>query len=278
MIAFLKSSASFLRLEVKALKYYPSNFVLAVLQSFVETGIWFFVSLFLNDYAGPSLNEYGGDFVAYMVIGVIFFSNANKIMNSPFQSLSAAFWDKRLEVYNSASFGIWAFIMGRVMWSFIFNMIIQMSVLAVGIFALKLNISSNIKIIPALIFYFLFLLISFGIGLIGASMFFTLEVKQGREPVTWFMNVIARIFSGVYYPIAVLPAAILFVSKLLPHTYALQGIRLIMINGYGFANGTVKHNFIILLLFCITTVTIGIISLNRALQKAERNNGVGMVV
>ena len=55
-------------------------------------------------------------------------------------------------------------------------------------------------VLPALLFYLVFVLTCFGIGLIGASNFFTLEVKQGREPVTWAVERLARIFSGVYTP------------------------------------------------------------------------------
>jgi len=80
---FLKSSLSFAWLEFKALKFYPSNFILSVVQSFVGTGIWFFVSLFLKDYAKDALKDYGGNFVAYMVIGVIFFQNAGSILTLP---------------------------------------------------------------------------------------------------------------------------------------------------------------------------------------------------
>ena len=38
-------------LELKALRFYPINGVLQIIQSFVSVGIWFFVSLFLQDYA-----------------------------------------------------------------------------------------------------------------------------------------------------------------------------------------------------------------------------------
>ena len=67
---FLKSALSFSRLEYLAMRFYPSSFILTIVQSFVTTGMWFFVSIFLKDYADKSLESYGGDFVSYMVIGV----------------------------------------------------------------------------------------------------------------------------------------------------------------------------------------------------------------
>lgn len=49
-MTFLKSTFSFAKLEYRA-RFYPSSFVLAVVQSLVTAGMWFFVSLFLKNYA-----------------------------------------------------------------------------------------------------------------------------------------------------------------------------------------------------------------------------------
>ncbi len=278
MRKFLKASLSFYKLEFKAIKFYPSNFVLAIIKSFVGVGIWFFVSLFLKDYAKSSLTEYGGDFVAYMVIGVMFFQNAASILNLPYQSINMAFWDKRLEVYNSSPYGIWAFITGKFMWSFLYNFIVVVIMMIIAVLWLGVNLNDNIHVVPALLYYLVFIFTCFGIGLIGASTFFTLEVKQGREPVTWLTNVLVRIFSGVYFPLAVLPESLRYVSYILPHTYALKGIRLIMISGLGFENAIVLNNFLVVLLFCVVSMFAGIKLFNKAIIKAEQTNGVGMVV
>jgi ABC-2 type transport system permease protein len=91
-MSFIKSALSFARLEYRALRFYPSTFFLSVIQSFVTAGMWFFVSLFLKDYAAAALADYGGDYVSYMVIGVVFFQNSAAILTLPFQSLNTAFW------------------------------------------------------------------------------------------------------------------------------------------------------------------------------------------
>lgn len=278
MKTFARATLSFAWLELKALRFYPVNGLLRVIQSFVSVGIWFFVSLFLQDYATLSLAEYGGDFVAYMVVGVLFFQNTGAMMTLPFLSLSTAFWDKRLEVYHSRSLGIWAFIGGRFLWLLVYNTIMLVVVLVVALLAANVTLTRTVPVLPAIAFYLAFVLTCFGIGLIGASNFFALEVKQGREPVTWIVDVLARIFSGVYYPLTVLPASIQWITWSLPHTYALRGLRQVMINGAGFGNPSTLKMFVVLLSFCVASLAAGIVLLNRALKKAERGNGVGMVV
>lgn len=275
---FLKSALSFSRLEYLAMRFYPSSFILTIVQSFVTTGMWFFVSIFLKDYADKSLESYGGDFVSYMVIGVVFFQNAATIMTLPYQSISTAFWDKRLEVYNSSSYGIWAFISGRFIWTFLYQLIIQVGVLTFAVLIVGVNINANIPVIPLIAFYLCFVFTCFGFGLIGASNFFNLEVKQGREPFTWLVDVLVRIFSGIYYPLAVLPIGIQFVSRIIPHTYALEGIRLVMLSGCGFENSIVRSNLLVMLGFAVFSMLFGIFALQKALDKAYKGNGVGMVV
>jgi len=278
MITFLKSALSFAKLEYRALRFYPSNFVLTVVQSFVTAGMWFFVSLFLKDYAASSLASYGGDFVSYMVIGVVFYQNSSAILNLPYQSVNTAYWDKRLEVYNSSSFGIWAFISGRFIWTFFYQLIIQAGVLIAAILFTGVKINTDIALFPLLAFYLCFIFTCLGFGLIGASNFFNLEVKQGREPFTWLVDVLARIFSGIYYPLAVLPAGLAFVSRLIPHTYAMEGLRLVMLSGQGLANPIVRNDLLVMVAFALFSMLIGIFAFDRALERAYRGNGVGMVV
>lgn len=275
---FLRSALSFAWLEVKALQFYPVNGVLQVVQSFVNVGIWFFVSLFLQEYAQDRLDAYGGDFVAYVVVGVLFFQNSSAILNLPHQSLSTAFWDKRLEVYHARRYGLWAFLVGRFLWAFVYQSLVLVLILAAALNFTGIRLSPDAPLLVAALFYVVFVFTCFGIGLVGAGNFFTLEVKQGREPVAWLADVLARIFSGVYYPVAILPAALHGVAWLLPHTHALEGIRRVMIGGAGFADPLVARSFGVLLLFCALSLAGGIFLLSRAIDRAEAGNGVGMVV
>jgi len=277
-MTFLNSALSFARLEYRALRYYPSNFALTIIQSLVTAGMWFFVSLFLKNYAAASLSAYGGDFVSYMVIGVVFFTNSSAILTLPFQSLTTAYWDKRLEVYNCSPSGIWAFITGRFIWTFFYQLVIQAAVLAAAVGFAGVKLHADIQIGPLIAYYLCFVATCLGFGLIGASNFVNLEVKQGREPFTWAVDILARIFSGVYYPLAILPVGLQVISRIVPHTYALEGLRLILMQGDGLANPTIRGYLIILFCFATGSIGLGILALNRALTKASLGNGVGMIV
>ena len=275
---FFKSALSFARLEYRALRFYPSNFVLAIIQSFVTAGMWFFVALFLKDYAAASLASYDGDFVSYMVIGVVFFQNSSAILNLPFQSLNTAFWDRRLEVYNSSSYGVWAFITGKFIWTFFYQLVIQAAVLTAAVLFAGVHINANVPVLPLIIYYLGFVFTCLGFGMIGASNFFNLEVKQGREPFTWLMDILARIFSGIYYPLAILPVGIQFISRIIPHTYAMEGLRLILMDGRGLDNTVVRNDMLVIVAFAVLSMLLGVFLLRKSLIRAQRGNGVGMII
>jgi ABC-2 type transport system permease protein len=278
MIRFLRASLSFAWLDLKALQFFPMSGVLQVIQSFVNVGTWFFVSIFLQESAHISLEEYGGSFVAYVVIGVLFFQNTSAIMSLPHQSLSTAFWDKRLEIYHGRRYGLWTFLTGRFLWAFVYQSLVLVLILIAAMLTAGVSFHQKVPVIPALLFYVVFVLTCFGIGLAGASNFFTLEVKQGREPLTWLVDVLARIFSGVYYPLTLLPAALVPVSLILPHTYALDGIRRVMINGTNFSDPATLRSFVLLAGFCVLWLSLGIVLLRRSIDLAEKANGIGIPI
>jgi len=74
------------------------------------------------------------------------------------------------------------------------------------------------------------------------------------------------------------PASMQFISRLLPHTYALQGLRLILMEGQGLENTLVFNNLLFILVFAGLAMSLGIFLLGKSLVKAQKGNGIGMIV
>jgi ABC-2 type transport system permease protein len=274
---FLRSVASFSWLEFKTLRYYPSNLLLSVVEGTVNTGIWLFIGLFLKGVADQAVTAFGGSYVAYVVIGVSFFEAAQTALTSPFESVSQAYWDKRLEAYHMASDGIWAYILGRLGWQLLYATAIQVVVVMLIVATVGIDVAPSAN--PALIvlLFLLFVLCCFGLGLVGASSFFLLEVKDGAEPVSWSVTVLARIASGVYYPLSIIPFWLRPLGRLVPHTYALRSIRLVLIQGNGWHDPRVVHDMLVLICYAVAAIAVGIWMLRRGIRKAERVGGMSVV-
>ena len=85
---------------------------------------------------------------------------------------------------------------------------------------------------------------------------FVLYFKQA-DPVNFFINMVVSIFSGIIYPVSVLPDFMQKISNIIPLTHQLNSIRYILINNsfdeYMFSNLFFLHIFIsiIFLFICI---------------------------
>src|SRR5947209_19012017 len=118
-------------LEYRNLRYYPSNLVLAGVQELTAVGVWYFVGRFLNAGASQAVQQYGGNYLAYVVLGVLLNQVCLAALNGPFTTISEAFWDKRLETYRLSVHGIWANLVGRLAWRVAFSTVLQLGALLV---------------------------------------------------------------------------------------------------------------------------------------------------
>jgi ABC-2 type transport system permease protein len=215
--------------------------------------------------------------VSYVVLGVAFFEAAQVALVSPYQTISLAFWDKRLEAYHLAARGIWAHILGRFLWQLGYAFAIQLVIVAVIVATVGIDFAPGANPALILVFYALFVGACFGLGLTGASMFFLLEIKEGAEPVAWTTTIIARIASGIYYPLSVLPVWVAAFGYFVPHTYALRSIRLVLISGEGLGNVRVAQDLAVLSFLSVTALALGITLFHRGLQRAERVGGLSVI-
>jgi ABC-2 type transport system permease protein len=272
--AFLASVLSFAWLEFRALRYYPSNLVLSVVQGLVQGSVWYFIARFLSGAADAKVAAYGGSYVAYVVIGVVFYQAGTAALSGPFEAIRTAFWDKRLEGYHLAPRGVGAYVFGRTLWKWGYATALQAIVLGVIVGFGGMGSSLRVQLIPAVLSYALFIAAAFGLGLCGASLFFLLEVKQGSEPIGWFVSYAVQITSGVYVPLATLPVWLRDIGYLLPQTYALAAIRSSLLPG----EAPLWSNIVILAGFAVVLTILGVATFQHALRVAEAEGGVGVVV
>jgi len=115
-------------------------------------------------------------------------------------------------------------------------------------------------------------------------MFYLLEAKGGGDPVEWIVNIIARLFSGLYYPLDILPEWCRWLSLLVPHTYVFDAERRILLGVtsniptlplhlYSSSIGLtpILTDLIILTFYAVITPPIGYYLLKRGFKKALRD-------
>ncbi len=276
VVGFLRASLAAAWLEFKALSVFPSNLWLAAAQELTTVGVWYFVAAFLSVAANGVVADYGGNYVAYVLAGVLLNQVGLTALLSPFTTISQAFWDKRLETYRLAVQGIWANVIGRLGWQVLFSSVLQ-TLAAIALVAFgALHLAHHVDWSGVALVWLLLVAANAGLGLMGASLFFLLEVKNGEDPITWTYRYLVQIVSGLYVPLVVLPGWLRAVSYALPQTYAFEALRLLALQGA--ATGALPGAMTGLGLGAGAALVLGIVMLRWALIRAERLSGLGVVV
>jgi len=134
-----------------------------------------------------------------------------------------------------------------------------------------------------IIILLLILVSTLGIGVISASSFYLFNFKQQTEPVKFiFQDVIIALTAGYYYPITVLPHPLQVIGSFIPHTYALDALRRLMIPGGNTGApvlplqlaliriNPVTLDIAVLALMSLVFLPLGTFMYNKGIEKARR--------
>ncbi len=265
-------------LEYRNLRYYPTNLGLSAIQEITTVAVWYFVARFLHSAADASVAQYGGNYLAFVVLGVLLNQVALAALTGPFLTVSEAFWDKRLETYRLSIHGIWANVIGRLIWRVAFSAILQLAALVILVEVGAIHIHAGIHVELALLAFLLLIGANAGLGIAGASLFFLLEVKNGSDPITWAYKYMVMLAAGLYVPVVLLPVWLRVIGETLPQTYAFAAERSVVLTGAGWSQGSVGHDLIGLTIGMVIALVVGCAMLNLALRRAEQRGGIGVVV
>lgn len=275
-LAFLRACGAAMWLAYRNLRYYPSNLVLAGAQELTAVGVWYFTARFLDAGASASVAQYGGNYLAYVVVGVLLNQVCLAALNGPFTTISDAFWDKRLETYRLSVHGIWANLLGRLGWDVGFSLALQGMALVVALLVGGLSLRADIDVPLVFLVCLLLIAANVGLGVAGGSLFFLLEVKSGQDPITWAYRYLVLLVSGLYVPLTILPGWVRAIGSALPQTYGFAAVRALTLTGADprLIGGGILGLLVSSLLACAS----GYVMLSWALRRAERRGGIGVVV
>src|SRR6266851_9246854 len=111
------------------------------------------------------------------------------------------------------------------------------------------------------------------LGILSAS--FAMVFKRG-DPFGVFLGTGSALFSGVFFPTQLISqyagAEVASISRILPPTYGLDGIRRVLIEGQGFSQ--VREPFFTLLVFLAVLLPFSLWVFGRAVRRAKREGSL----
>ena len=249
------------RRDVKIALTYRLAFVLRFLSTLFQVVVFYFISKLVTG-SPPGLAEYGGNYFAYALIGLAFVRLFNISLSGYANAITEAQQMGTLEAQALLPTPLPVLIFGANLWPYLYALGETLVYLLLGLVLGAPLAHANV--LAALVIALLASLAISGLGLMGAAMI--LVFKRGNA-VSWLVEAAAGLLAGTYFPPELLPAPLQKLSWLLPHTYALAGLRQALLNGASWA--ALAPGMLVLLGFALVLLPMGVMSLRWALGRAQ---------
>jgi len=242
---------------------YKFAFMMQFVRMFLSLIVFFFVSKMIGDFGANHLKPYGGNYFAFVLIGIAFFGYLQISMRGLSNVIRQGQTQGTLEALLVTQTSIPNIVVASLIYPYIkasFNVIIYLF-LGGLIFGVKMG---NANILSAIIILLLSITSFCGLGILSAS--FIMVFKQG-DPIGWVIGTGSSLLGGLYYPISILPSWVKKISYLFPVTYSLEGLRLALLKGQPLNQLT----FVIFMLtaFSIVLLPVSLIVFNYAVKRAK---------
>ena len=242
---------------------YRLHFLMQLVGIFFSVSTFYFLSLLLGSAFVPQLEEYGGDYFSFVLIGLAFSGYMGLSLSSFAQSVREGQVMGTLEIMLLSPTRLSAILISSSLWSYMLTTVRVVVYLVFGalVFGFSLN---QANFLTALVVLLLSITSFSGIGILSAA--FVLLLKKG-DPVTWLFGGVSTLLAGVYYPISVLPDWLEPLSRFLPLTYALDAMRLAMLQGHSIYE--LRFDILVLLGFTFVLTPLAFMIFRKALKRAK---------
>jgi len=225
--AGLGKAWAFLSRDFRLELSYKFSFFLQFFGIFFSVFLFYFLSLLLGQAASPYLQEYGGNYFAFVLIGIAFSGYFGVGLSSYAGSIRDAQTTGTLEAMLLTPTRLSTMVLASSLWDYLMTTFRVVVYLAIGVVVFGLNLGRGN--LPAALLVLALTVITFSsLGILSAS--FIMVFKRG-DPVTWLFNSLASLLGGVYYPIGIMPGWLQQIAGLIPVTYALRAMRLALLQG-----------------------------------------------
>ena len=239
---------------------YKLNFVSRYLSAAVSVLLFFFLDRLLR---GAGINEIeGGTYFTFLLIGGTFARYLEIVNHGFMDNLREEMLKGTIEPLLVTATPAALVLLGPASWRLVEGTVLVLIQLSVGV-AVGADFSqANWLSAAVVVLVGLSSLISYGVF----SAAFMIVFKRG-DPLNWFVNAVAYVFSGVFFPVSLLPPGLRIISHALPFTYVLRALRAALMRGAGLAE--LAPDIAILLGFTAVLLPLALWSMRTAVRRMK---------
>lgn len=251
--------------DMSAWSTYKTQAILSILGGILGIVSWGLNSTYVN----RPVPQYSTDYVSFLIVGILI-SSLILPLQSGVQSRISPF---TLESILMTGLRTPTFILGSVIWPYIFSVILFIPQLIIGTTYFHAHLIVN----P--ISFVLSLLISsaiiFSLAMISTA--FRIVTKTS-DPVTWALSVAGSLFSGISFPVQWLNnfvPGLSNVSWVLPQTWVYHIVRLATLENASILDPSVATAFLVAAIFGAILLPVSFLTFRWGLNRAKRDGSLG---
>jgi hypothetical protein len=263
----LKQIIAFTKRDFYSWTTYRTAVITQLINVFIGVFSWGVSATYVQK---PVQEMYNSDYVSFLVVGIAI---SNLIMPLA-QGIERQLNPWTLETVLMTGIKTPVFVIGNIMWTYIFSVFTFIPYLLIGTYFFGAKLNANI---PCVIVAFI---ISAAI-LVGLSMISTglRVVTKATDPITWIINVLQNLLSGVSFPVVYLNT-IFFpgfstISWFLPQTWVYHLCRLAMLTDPSLLNLSTALEFLKGSAFAIILLPLGYRVLRWGIVRSKREGTLG---
>lgn len=204
------------------------------------------------------------DSIMFVFVGIVIWNLYTISQRGITYGITFDVWSNSLKHAFIARSSAFHFIAGNAMFGLLSSLATVVLVGIVGMLVFGFNIFAAGLFLVNLLFIFLF---ATAIGLLVNGLMLTKGEKY--MSLIWMGPGIVMIFSGIYYPISILPDAMQAVSNVIPLTHLLTSLRA----SFGFSPGLAVPSLVTGALLALAYLAVGALVFRASLQRG-RMSGV----
>ncbi|ALG67524.1 ABC transporter permease [Beggiatoa leptomitoformis] len=243
---------------------YKLVFLPAFFSLFTLLFTFFFLARLFNHAQLPALQPYGGDYFAFVLIGLAFFNYLEVLLKGLPQHIREGQLLGTLEALLVTPTALPTLIIASIVYDLLWATVRVGVYLGLAVWVFHLSLHANLIAVSLLLF--LTLITFSSLGIFTASI--VILLKKGEAISSLFVS-LSRLLCGLYYPISVLPDSLQTLAGLFPVTYALEGLRLALLQGYSLSMLTPILTPLFLFALCLLPTSL--FAFHHAIQRAKRD-------
>jgi len=254
---------AFVRRDFLIESSYRFHFGLRIARIIVSLLVYYFLSAMVGRLPALERMAPGTSYFAFVIIGVALLEYLVNSLNSLSDMIRQEQTTGTFEAILVSPTMLTTLIIGEVLWNFIFNssVIVVYIILAGVFFGLDL---SRMNIVLCASVFALTTLATLGLGIICAA--FIIRLKKG-DPLSWCLVMSTALWSGVYYPVDILPPVMRYISYCIPFTYSVHAFRQAVLFGADWRQ--IAPDLVMLGVFAVVFIPLGIFIFSAMLKREK---------